>query len=255
MYNVEVDPHTHTIFSLHAYGTIEENVNRARLHGMKGIAITDHLSPIFGGEEGMLGSLGTFVNTSAFPSVCDGVRVFRGVEVDILDTAGNLAGWDTRLPFRMESTVAQAVLRDKEVIIGSVHFFRNTEPRSILENTQLYCNAITRNKIHILGHVGRSGLEFEIDTVLTLAKQQGTLIEINEHSIDSGPEVQDKCKKIALRCAELEVPIVIGSDAHSSYMVGLMPRVQKMLEEISFPRELVMNRTLQTFCNAIHIEG
>ena len=40
--DIFADMHTHTIFSLHAYSTIEENLRVAKERGLQYIAITDH---------------------------------------------------------------------------------------------------------------------------------------------------------------------------------------------------------------------
>ena len=47
MYEIKTDTHTHTIFSGHAYSTVEENVRAAKEQGMEAVAITDHFSRLF----------------------------------------------------------------------------------------------------------------------------------------------------------------------------------------------------------------
>ena len=44
MYNIKCDTHTHTIYSRHAYSTIEENVRAAAENGIELLASTDHFS-------------------------------------------------------------------------------------------------------------------------------------------------------------------------------------------------------------------
>ena len=43
-YTIKCDTHTHTLFSKHAYSTIEENVRAAAEAGMELLASTDHYS-------------------------------------------------------------------------------------------------------------------------------------------------------------------------------------------------------------------
>ena len=38
----EIDTHTHTVVSGHAWSTLTENVNSARQKGLKGICLTEH---------------------------------------------------------------------------------------------------------------------------------------------------------------------------------------------------------------------
>ena len=102
-------------------------------------------------------------------------------------------------------------------------------------------------KILILGHIGRSGLPFEIDPVLLAAKEQHVLIEINEHSMDEGSETKKRCEAIAVRCAELGVPVSVSSDAHIALRIGEFPKVESLLEKIHFPEELIMTRDKERF--------
>ena len=41
MYQIEVDPHTHSLISLHAYSTVEECARHAAERGLRGIAVTE----------------------------------------------------------------------------------------------------------------------------------------------------------------------------------------------------------------------
>ena len=43
-------------------------------------------------------------------------------------------------------------------------------------------------RVFDLGHVGRAGVPFDLDEVLTAAKERHKLIEINEHSLGDMPE-------------------------------------------------------------------
>ena len=62
MYEIKTDTHTHTIFSGHAYSTIEENVRAAKEAGMEALGITDHFSSLFVQDTSFChyGNLGNF---------------------------------------------------------------------------------------------------------------------------------------------------------------------------------------------------
>ena len=114
-----------------------------------------------------------------------------------------------------------------------------------------YVGALEDPKVLILGHTGRAGVPFELDAVLTAARDLGKLIEINEHSLADKPESIEKCRQIAERCAELGVHISVSSDAHASFGVGGFDNALAMLEQIHFPQELIATRTAATFERAI----
>jgi len=251
MLTVKVDPHTHTIFSGHAYSTIEENAIHAAERGMEGIAVTDHFSPLFSKTENLFKDFGPILNMSALPKVIHGVRVLSGAEIDIVDFDGNLAGYDTKMTHKPDMTVSEALLSGIEVSIASVHGFEGYKDGSVIQNTQMYVNVIHNYKVNIIGHMDRGGMVFDIKEILKAAKEEGTMIEINEHSFDFDEQTIKTCTQLAIGCAEEGVPVVVSSDAHSAFFIGQFDRALKMLEEIDFPKELIANETLEKFVRLI----
>ena len=70
MYTVTVDPHTHTIFSGHAFSTIEENARHAKEAGMEAIGMSDHYSPLFTQKDDRGFPIwGAWMNMPALPPV------------------------------------------------------------------------------------------------------------------------------------------------------------------------------------------
>ena len=63
------------------------------------------------------------------------------------------------------------------------------------------------------------------------------------------------CSRIAQRCAEMGVGIVVSSDAHIAPSVGRFPHAQSMLEGIGFPEELIMNRDRRSLLEALDAAG
>lgn len=97
----------------------------------------------------------------------------------------------------------------------------------------------------------RGGIVFDIKEILKVAKEEGTMIEINEHSFDFGEEIIKASTQLAIGCAEEGIPIVISSDAHSAFYIGQFDRALKMLDDIDFPRKLVASETLDKFLQVI----
>ena len=253
MISIKVDPHTHTLFSGHAFSTIEENAIHAKKMGLEAIAMTDHFGfGIAGGKdkERSLLSAGPSLNMPALPSVIHGVRILAGTEIDIVDFDGRLAGYD--MPsWRPDTSFADLMLDTREVAIASVHRFPGHGEGSIAQNTQMYCNVAANPKIDIIGHPIRNGVNFDVDEVLKVAKQSGCMIEINEHSFDFGEDAVKEHRDLALKCAEMGVYVVVGSDAHSSFFIGDFTRSLALLEEIGFPEELVANTDLDKLLRCV----
>lgn len=237
MYQIKTDLHVHSIFTNHAYSTIEENARYAASIGMECIAITDHFGPLFinNVEEAIF----NFCNRVVLPPNIHGIRVLRGIEIDIIDYKGNLAYQDITIPFFNHMSVTEKILGDCEFVIASVHESPTFQPSTISENTEMYINALCNPFVHMIGHSGRAGMPFDIDEVLKVAKEEGKIIEINNHSFQLGR--CEPCQKIAERCAELGVFISVDSDAHFSHAIGRYDNAIQMLEQIHFPEELIVN--------------
>ena len=254
MYNIKVDTHTHTIASGHAFSTVTENAQKAFEAGLEAIAITDHfgadfLVPSLSGKPLFPAAL----NMKVLPNVMEGVRVLAGTEIDIVDKQGRLFFWNEVLfGGQMNGKVLlDMVLESREATIASVHGFEGYNEVTKGEGTRMYVNVLQTPGVHILGHIGRSGVPFDIDVVVKEAKKTGKMIEINNHSLTFGKNVHDMCREIAEKCAEEGTYIVVSSDAHSAYHVGNFSNSLSMLEAIGFPQELIANESLEKFLGVI----
>ena len=200
---------------------------------------------------------GFFINKKALPEVWHGVRLLFGAEVDIVDLKGNLFGHDLYIPYPNKNgvklTYEEGILNRLDYLIASVHYKDFAANSTVVENTELYIKALEHENVKILGHIGRSGLEFDIDEVVKAAKSLNKMIEINEASFGHGETVRERCLKVALACAKYGTKIAVNSDAHSSFEIGKYPNTENFLDEIDFPVELIGNRDAETFLSTIGI--
>ena len=254
MIKIKTDTHTHTLASGHAYSTIEENLRAGNEQGLELVGITDHFSSFFVPSD-EFACYGFFINKKALPEVWHGVRLLFGAEVDIVDLKGNLFGYDKYIPYpyRKENTVTyeEGILNKLDYLIASVHFKDFIKESTIVENTELYIKALEHENVKILGHIGRSGLEFDVDEVVKAARHMNKMIEINEASFSYGDKIVERCREVAVSCAENGTKIAVNSDAHSSFFIGKYPNTMKFLDEIGFPDELIANRDAETFLSAV----
>ena len=140
-----------------------------------------------------------------------------------------------------------------DYVIASVHNKDFTEGASREQVTRMYLRVLEDPKVLILGHIGRTGLDFDIDTVLGAVKEHGKLIEVNESSLIAQKRAGSykRCRQIVERCAELGVSISFGSDAHVSSLVGHHEAADALLNEVHFPQELVACRDAATFAGVV----
>ena len=81
----ELDVHTHTIASGHAFSTLQEMAKAASDKGLKLLGITEHSSGIPGSCDPIY-----FRNLHVVPRQMYGIELLLGAEINILDTAGHL---------------------------------------------------------------------------------------------------------------------------------------------------------------------
>lgn len=257
MLDIKIDPHTHTIFTKHAFSTISENAQAAARKGLAGIGMTDHfglLIPHFKDKREYQPE--NHIKPTNLPSTMHGVRVYKGVEIDIIGFDGQLAGseLDCRGYLGFDN-FADYLLSTKELIIAALHYFHGFKDGNIAKNTQMYIDVVSRKGIDILGHPARAGLEFDILEVVRIAKLHNTLIEINTEDFVSRPQSIPIFKKIAETCALEAVPIVLSSDAHFCLNIGEFGPARQMLIDIGFPRMLIANRNTEAFEAALRASG
>lgn len=256
---IACDVHTHTIYSRHAYSTIAEDVHAAAVAGLELLGSTDHFSSmLFPGED--VRNYQHFINFGIWPRRWEGVIVLHGCEADLEDVDGHLFGWDVPLDnaitgkrLSAPTTLKDYIFSKCDYVIASVH---NTDPMagaSLAATTQMYVNALEDPKVLILGHTGRSGVPYDVDEVLTVAREKGKLIEVNEHSFEGrrAGVSRKRCRRIVERCAEMGVMISTATDAHICPAVGQFGKVRALLDEVHFPQELVATRDARTFLGAL----
>ena len=130
MYQVKVDPHTHTLYSGHAFSTIGENAAEAARLGLDGIGMTDHFGIMTPRKADGNLDFGPLLNNEALPPNVYGVRVLQGVEIDIMDFHGELAFWREKDPFRPGGmTIGERLLRTREIVIASPPLFSRLSGR------------------------------------------------------------------------------------------------------------------------------
>ena len=250
------DTHTHTIFSRHAYSTVEENVRAAAERGFALLGVTDHFSPMVHPTPATgvdLRDYQHFLNFSVWPEMWHGVRLMHGCEADIVDLDGHLFGYDRPVAYGLggphdgTQTLQEVVFRDCDYVVASVHGRQWAAEATREQLTQMYIHALQHPKVLMLGHVGRSGLDFDVDAVIETARDLGKLIEINEGSLYGRQDSSERCQQIAERCKALGCKVSTASDAHISHEVARLDRCFALLDGLDFPEQLLATRDSEVF--------
>ncbi|MEG0229378.1 MAG: phosphatase [Oscillospiraceae bacterium] len=226
---IKTDLHVHTIASTHAYSTVLEIASFAKKKNISHVAITDHGPNVVDGAH-----YWHFWNMNILPEKIYGVRILRGIEFNILDENGTI---DTEIP--------EFLFPLFDWTIASIHTeafkIKNKNITKHDAVTNAYLNIIDNKFIDCLGHSGNGNYPYDYEKVIKYAAQKNKIIEINNNSFLIREGTKENCKKIAILCKKYGTRIAVNSDAHFATLVCKNDIAIKMLEEIKFPEELIIN--------------
>lgn len=220
-----LDLHTHTIASGHAYSTIKEMAQAASQKGIELLGITDHSMTMPGTCHFFY-----FQNLRVVPKKQYGVELMFGSELNIIDYNGKV-------------DMEEFILRSLDYAVASFHV-PCIRPGSVAENTRAARKVMENPYVLILGHPDDGRFPLDYEEIVRGAKETGTIIELNNSSLYPNGYRQgayENDRKLLGLCIKHEVPIVVDSDAHVDVDVGSHQYAQKLLDEISFPEELILN--------------
>ena len=222
---LKIDTHTHTLASGHAYSTVDENFRWAAEKGLELVALTDH-------APGMKDTTchAYFANLHVLPEKLHGVRLLRGIELNIMDFDGTV-------------DMDEKTLSRLDMAIASLHT-PCIAPGSRKENTRALLKVMENPYVDIIGHPGDPRYDIDYKEVFRQAKETGTILEINNASLIPGgfrDGSQENVKEILRMSMEDGVSVVLGSDAHFYTGIGDFSHAIALLKEIGFPEELVLN--------------
>ena len=236
--NAIIDLHCHTIASGHAYSTLKENIDEARSKGLKYVGVSDHAPNMPGSTHPFY-----FGNLGVIKEEINGVKVLKGIEANIMDFDGNI-------------DIPKDVIGKLDYVIASFHP-PCINPGNIKENTKAILNVMENEEVKIIGHLDDSRYPVDYEKVVIKAKETNTLLEINNSSLKPNSfrvGAIDNAKNLLNLCKKHEVKVILGSDAHIYYQVGSFENCIKIIEEVNFPGNLVVNFN-EDYIKEIFLEG
>jgi DNA polymerase (family X) len=196
--DIRGDVHMHTV-ETDGRNTIEEMAEAAQARGYQYMAITDH-SKNLAFANGLTDerALIHIDKIRAASKKMKGIRIFAGIEVDILGEG--------------ELDLSDSVLAQMDIVIASVHSHFNQD-RTTMTNRLL--KAIENPNTSVLGHptgrqlLRRDAYPLDFDVILKAAAKHKVAMELNSY-----PERLD-LNDVHLRMAKQHgVKIVINTDSH-----------------------------------------
>jgi len=196
--DIQGDVHMHTV-ETDGRNTIEEMAAAARERGYKYMAITDHSKNLaFANGLDDDRAIKHIAKIRAANEASDGIRIFAGIEVDILED-GTL-------------DLSDEVLAQMDIVIASVHSHFN---QSADEMTKRLLKAVSNPNVSLIGHptgrilLRRDAYAYDMDAVLQAAARNKVAMELNAY-----PDRLDLCDRHLRQAKQAGVKIVINTDSH-----------------------------------------
>jgi DNA polymerase (family 10) len=196
--DIRGDVHMHTV-ETDGRNTIEEMAEAARKRGYEYMAITDHSKNLaFANGLTDKRALDHIDRIRAVEKEMPGIRIFAGIEVDILGDG--------------ELDLSDSVLEQMDIVIASVHS-QFSQDRATMTDRLL--KAIANPNTSLIGHptgrllLRRDAYQFDLDAILKAAAKHKVAMELNSY-----PDRLD-LSDVHLRLAKQHgVKIVINTDSH-----------------------------------------
>ena len=227
----ELDLHTHTVASGHAYSTIQEMAAAAAEKGLSFLGITEHGPLIPGAPDPIY-----FRNLHCIPKFISGVRILHGAELNICDLQGNL-------------DLGEEYYKRFDHVVAGVHkvcFPASTK----LKNTDAVLAAMHNSRVNIISHPADGAATLDLEALVRVSRDTGTLLEVNNSSLNplrKNAVARELNLELLQLCRKYNTPVILGSDAHISFSIADYAYVYELLQETSFPEELIVNTDMQRF--------
>jgi len=193
------DLHTHSTYT-DGRASIEEMAGAAAEMGLEYFAVTDHsrrIAMAHGLDPERLREQAREIERIG--AKLRGVKLLRGIEVDILDD-GTL-------------DLPDDALAELDWVVASVHYKLEQNARDM---TRRMIKAIRNRHVDVIGHpsgrlIGhRLPSDFDLGEVLRVAREEGCALEVN-----SQPDRLDLTDVACMAARKAGVKLVVSSDAHS----------------------------------------
>ena len=233
-----VDPHVHTISSGHAYSTLNDYIEEAKLKGMEMFALTDH-APSMPGTVNLF----HFYNQIVIPREIDGIKILRGVEANIIDFDGTI-------------DIPTNLAKKLDLVIGSFHPIC-FPAGSKNDNTKTYIEMMKKDLVQIVGHPGNLHVEIDIKEVVKAAKYYNVLIEINNSTFGEGSRKGSdmNCEKFIEIGLKEEILFAVSSDAHIRYELGKFDTSIEKLDKYGVTIDKIANANAESMIRFLKRKG
>ena len=243
-HDILADLHVHTIASVHAYSTLRECLEEARLHGMSYLAITDHY---YGqgsevdkkNESNYMSYIEDWANPNKF-----GVKVIGGGEFNVGHDIFREKRLMEDLHWKLYGLHSWFIDRENTTLEVLFQYFGQNA-------SKFDAFAHIERELHKIDH-SRYGRELTpeiqdfLKRLVILAKEKDIVLEVNEGTLarkEAG--APDRLEYWLSVARENGNRISLGTDAHYCELIGNFRRSIALLNKLEYPKELIVNCNME----------
>ncbi len=235
---VIADLHTHTLCASHAYQTVNEMAAAAKAAGYCALAVTDHAPAMPDTAHSW-----HFANWRAMPRTVAGVAMLYGAEANVMDTKGGM-------------DLPQSQLAQMDWVVASIHSPCLPGLLTRKEANRIWLHIAENPYVDCIGHSEQENYRYDYDVVTKAFAQNHKVVELNAGSFAVRQDGIPNMRALLTACLENGCRIAVDSDAHSDWKLQTsLPPLFAMLEELSFPQELIVNATRENLVQELKLHG
>lgn len=235
--DILADLHTHSIFSLHAYSTVQENIYMAKKNKMKYIAITDHFY-----QDGTVLNKKNEVNRIKHMER----NINRDKNIHVVAGAEFNIGQDVQCWYDLKNIkwrpigLHNSFCDIKNLTLEELYqlFEKSSEHHNVFAHIERGINKIICDKNNELSDDEKDFF----GKMIILSKEKNIFLEVNENSLSDDKKGNiSRCKYWLRLAKENGNNISLGTDAHYSENVGVFKNSIDLLNEVDYPKKLILN--------------
>ena len=99
-------------------------------------------------------------------------------------------------------------------------------------------------KVKIIGHPDDTRYPLDYETLAAAAKEYGVILEVNNSSLSPDGyrgDVHDNYTAMLHACLKYRLPVLLSSDSHGTGHIGDFTWAERMVQEVCYPQELILN--------------
>ncbi len=229
------DLHIHTGYAYCSKNMdIEQTINRMEEFGIRKIGFTDHAGQLYVSGEDYWS--GRFVNEPDIIQKNKNTPLNRmdkyRQEMDKYRSDKVLVGLEVEVDCNGNLTLLEEDLHGWDILIGAVHYLPKRFEIKPKEGFMWANECLLSKGVHILAHPFRYFIRNKLEIPKDLYKPLAELLAYYKVAVELNYHTNDNDAEFFAICIENNVPISLGSDAHSLYEVGLFSRHLSLLEQI-----------------------